>query len=91
VKRWKAGTPWLYLLSLPTTYWGQLVWAKYFEFCYFTLKLRDLKIVDNIFICAIMAANSQVAMLARMLSFLSAGPQLQDMDIKGAQNPPKST
>jgi hypothetical protein len=30
-----------------------------------TLKFRDLKSFDNIFICAIMAENSQVAMLAR--------------------------
>jgi hypothetical protein len=35
------------------------------DFCYFTLKFRDLKSVDNIFICAIMAENSRVAMLAR--------------------------
>ena len=37
--------------------------------CYFILTFRDLKSVDNIFICAIMAANSQVAMLARNLDF----------------------
>jgi hypothetical protein len=33
--------------------------------CYFTLQFRDLKSFDNIFIYAIMAANSQVAMQAR--------------------------
>ena len=36
---------------------------------YFTLNFIDLKSVDNIFICAIMAANSQVAMLARFVHF----------------------
>jgi hypothetical protein len=38
---------------------------KMIDFCYFTLKIRDLKSVDNIFIYAIMAEISQVAMLAR--------------------------
>jgi hypothetical protein len=47
---------------------------------YFTLKFRDLKIVDNIFLCAIMAANSQVAMLAR---YVPSAREINGLD-KGA-------
>jgi len=40
-------------------------------YCYLSLKSNDLKGVDNIFICAIMAANSQVAYMAHPIILLS--------------------